>query len=63
MAIKIQVVVLWIMTSCSIALGYQCFGGPCCLHLQGPDVVVTLCIVAVRYHCYERCCCFHLHGR
>jgi len=33
-ALKIQVVVLLVMTSCSIVVGYQCFGGPCLLHLQ-----------------------------
>jgi len=33
--VKIQVVVLWVVTSCSIAVGYQRFEGPCCLHLHG----------------------------
>jgi hypothetical protein len=27
--------VLWIGTLCSVVVGYQCFGGPCCLYLQG----------------------------
>jgi hypothetical protein len=27
--------VFWIMTPCSVVVGYQRFGGPCCLHLQG----------------------------
>jgi len=34
-AMKIQVVILWVMTPCSDVAGYQCFGGNCCLHLQG----------------------------
>jgi hypothetical protein len=24
----------WVMTSCSVAVGYQRFRCPCCLHLQ-----------------------------
>jgi hypothetical protein len=31
----IQVVVFCVVTLCSDVLGYQCFGAPCCLHLQG----------------------------
>jgi hypothetical protein len=31
----IQVEVFWVVTSCSVVIGYQCFGGPCCYHLQG----------------------------
>jgi hypothetical protein len=26
--------VFWVVTPCSDAVGYQRFGGPCCLHLQ-----------------------------
>jgi hypothetical protein len=26
---------LWAVMPCSVILGYQCFRGPCCLHLQG----------------------------
>jgi hypothetical protein len=33
MAMKIHVVVFWVMTLCSDVVGYQFFGGPCCLHL------------------------------
>jgi len=25
----------WVVTLCSVAVGYQRFEGPCCLHLQG----------------------------
>jgi hypothetical protein len=32
---NIQVEVVWVVASCSITVGYQRFGGPCCLHLQG----------------------------
>jgi hypothetical protein len=32
---KIHVTVYWILTQCSEVVGYQCFGGPCCMHLQG----------------------------
>jgi len=35
MAVEIQVQVFWVLTSCSVAAGYQHFGGPCCLHHQG----------------------------
>jgi hypothetical protein len=34
MAVKIQVV-FYVVTLCSVVVGSQCFGGPCCLHLQG----------------------------
>jgi len=49
MAVKIEVVVFWIVPFCSDIVGYQCFGGPCCLHLQGEDgvysnIFASLCI-------------------
>jgi hypothetical protein len=28
--------VFWVVTPCSDVVGYQRFGGTCCLHLQGP---------------------------
>jgi len=28
-------VIFWVVTPCSDVVGYQCFGRPCCLHLQG----------------------------
>jgi hypothetical protein len=34
-AMKTEVAVLWVMTPCSDAVGYQRFVGHCCLHLQG----------------------------
>jgi len=33
-AVKILVEVFWVLTPCGVAVGYQCFGGPCCLHFQ-----------------------------
>jgi len=33
----IQVVVFLVLTLWSDVVGYQCFGGPCCLHLQGEE--------------------------
>jgi len=32
--LKIQVAVLCVVTLCSDAVGYQCFGEHCCLRLQ-----------------------------
>jgi hypothetical protein len=32
-----QVVVFWVVMPCSVAVGYQRFWGPWCLHLQGED--------------------------
>jgi len=32
MVVKTHVEVLWVMTPCSVAVGYQSFGSPCCLH-------------------------------
>jgi hypothetical protein len=31
----IQALVFWVMILSSNVIVYQCFGGPCCLHLQG----------------------------
>jgi hypothetical protein len=31
----IQVEFFWAVTPCSVAVGYQRFGRPCCIHLQG----------------------------
>jgi hypothetical protein len=35
--VKIQVEVFWDVMPCSVVVGYQHFGGPYCLHLQGGD--------------------------
>jgi len=34
-AVMLQVEFFWIAIPCSVVVGYQCFGGTCCLHLQG----------------------------
>jgi len=36
-ATKILVAVFWVATPRSDEVGYQSFGGPCCLHLQGEE--------------------------
>jgi len=37
MAVKIQIVVFWVVMQWSVVVAYQYFRGPCCLHLQhGP---------------------------
>jgi hypothetical protein len=33
-AVNIQVEGFWVVVPCSVVVGYQCFRGPCCLHLQ-----------------------------
>jgi hypothetical protein len=40
--VKIQVDVFWVVTQCSVVVGYQHFRGLCRLHLQGEDGGVTL---------------------
>jgi len=35
--VKMQVAVFWVMTLYSDVVGYQCLGGPCCLHLHLDD--------------------------
>jgi hypothetical protein len=37
MALKIQVLVFWVMTMCTDVIGKQHFRGPWCPHLQGED--------------------------
>jgi hypothetical protein len=37
MAVKIQVEVSWAVMLCSAAVGYQCFGGHCCLCFHPED--------------------------
>jgi len=43
MAVKIQVMVFWAVTLCSVVVWYQCFGGSCCLHLypEGGSTIKT----------------------
>jgi len=35
MVVKFYVEAFWVGTMCSFAVGYQCFGENCSLHLQG----------------------------
>jgi hypothetical protein len=30
-----RLMVFWVVTPYSVVVGYQCFGSPCCFHLQG----------------------------
>jgi hypothetical protein len=38
-AVKIQVDVFWVVTPCSVVVGYRRFRGPCYIHLLGCDAV------------------------
>jgi len=38
-AVKIRVEIFWVVAPCSVVVGYQRFGHPCCLHLQGEVVL------------------------
>jgi len=42
--VKIQVEVFWVMTSCSVVVGYRRFGGPCCPHHQGDVNIFPIAI-------------------
>jgi len=38
MAVKIFIVILWVLMLCRIGCGYQSLEGACCLHLCGNDL-------------------------
>jgi hypothetical protein len=40
MVVMFQVKVFWVVTLCSVVVGYQCFRGPCYLHLQGEVAIM-----------------------
>jgi hypothetical protein len=44
-AMKVQVKEICVVMPCSDVGGYQRFGGPCCLHLQGEDGGSMTCII------------------
>jgi hypothetical protein len=53
------------MMPCSVAVGYQGFARPCCLHLQGEDVVfciLTPWSVMVGHQGFRVPFCFHPQG-
>jgi len=37
------------MMPCSDVVGYHCFRGPCCLHLQGETAIVSVALVGLVY--------------
>jgi len=47
-AVMFQVEVLWAVLPYCVMVGYQRFGGPCCLHLQGEDSIRSLWVVVPR---------------
>jgi hypothetical protein len=50
------------MTQCSVVVGYQRFGGSCCLRLQVEVLwVVTPYSVVVGYQRFRGPCCLHFH--
>jgi hypothetical protein len=49
---KAQVEILCVVTLCSVAAGYQRFGGPCCHHLQDKAKRFVLIYIAVYYANY-----------
>jgi hypothetical protein len=60
MAMKIQVMVFWVVALYIDAVGYQCFQcfrGPCCFHLQ----VMTPCNDEMGYQHFGGPCSLHLH--
>jgi hypothetical protein len=44
-AVKIWIVVVLVMTPCSVVGGYQRFGGTCFLHFQGRSTSTHFCDV------------------
>jgi hypothetical protein len=48
MVVKIQVTVFWVVLPCSSAVGYECLGAPCCLHLDNSENLnLNLCFESV----------------
>jgi len=48
-AVMFHVEVFWIVTPCSIVVGYQRFRGPCCLHPQGSMDLWNVGILLLQY--------------
>jgi hypothetical protein len=58
-AVMFQLKVFWVMTLCSVVVGYQCFRGLCCLHLQGHGVTTQrtltwnrMCMTHQKWSCF-----------
>jgi hypothetical protein len=51
----VQIMVLWVVTSCSDVVGYQRFGVPCCLHLYPEDGDSMTLQTLVSSHITARC--------
>jgi hypothetical protein len=67
MAVKIEFVVFWVVAPFSVVVGYQCFRGPCCLHLVLQNVgIQPQCCMAQQLRkpriLYCACWCSHSHG-
>jgi hypothetical protein len=54
-AMKIQVVVFWVMMRCSVVMLYRRFGGPCCpkIHPVGSKVFRNIDILLHQYTVLE----------
>jgi hypothetical protein len=55
-AVEIQVEVFRVVTPCNVAIGYQRFGGPCCLHLQCEvKMEAARSFISCGHKMYSRC--------
>jgi len=36
----LEIALFWVVTWCSVAVGYHRFGARCCFHLQGPKTTL-----------------------
>jgi hypothetical protein len=48
---KIQVEVFWVVTPCSVTVGYRHLGGTCCLHLHPEDLDLNIAVDG-NPHCF-----------
>jgi hypothetical protein len=59
-AVMFQVAVFWVVTSCSIVVGYQIFRGPCCLHIP-VEVKIEYSITTYRRLTVGTVCWWMIH--